>query len=219
MRLVVGLGNPGSGYAGNRHNIGFMAADTIVRRLSFGPWRSKHQGLIADRTVDGEKVLVLKPLTWMNNSGRSVGEAARFLKIPPEDVIVLYDEIELAPGKLRVKQGGGHAGHNGIRDIDAHLGNAFWRVRLGVGRPREKAAVHGYVLSDFAKADREWLEPLLDAVADHLPVLLAGDEGRFMNRVTLATRPPDDEPKKKKTTGKTEAGPAEGAAPGDETRG
>lgn len=190
MRLVVGLGNPGAGYARNRHNIGFMAADEIVRRHAFSAWRNKFQAELADGTLSGEKVIVLKPLTYMNLSGQAVGEALRFYKILPKDVIVIYDEIELPPGKIRVKQGGGHAGHNGLRSLDQHIGKDYWRVRLGVGRPPQKEQVANYVLHDFAKADEAWLTPLLDSVATHLPVLVKGNEGGFMNKVTLDIAPP-----------------------------
>lgn len=188
MFLVVGLGNPGSEYAGNRHNIGFMAADTFVRLHKFGPWRNRFNSDICEGTIAGEKVLVQKPQTFMNRSGQAVGEAARFFKIAPEQIIVLHDELELPPGKLKAKQGGGHAGHNGLRDIDAHIGNTTWRVRLGIGRPHDKALVHNWVLGDFAKADGAWLETFLTSVADRLPLLLAGQESEFMNRVTLDTR-------------------------------
>lgn len=190
MYLVVGLGNPGGEYARNRHNIGFMAVDDLVRRHSFGAWRGKYQGDLADGEIAGQRVLALKPMTYMNRSGQSVGACAKFFKIPPENVIVLHDEIELAPGKLRVKKGGGHAGHNGLRDIDAHIGRDYWRVRLGVGRPHDKALVHKWVLSDFAKAEQDDLEKFLDAVAANFPLLLKGDHGGFMNRVALATQPP-----------------------------
>lgn len=190
MRLVVGLGNPGAAYARNRHNIGFMAADALVRRHSFGPWRSKFQGEVADGAIDGERVLLLKPQTYMNLSGQSVAAAVRFHKIELNDVIVIHDELDLAPGRVRVKKGGGAGGHNGLRSIDAHLGPDYWRVRLGVGHPGEKDRVTGHVLNDFAKADEAWLTPLLDAVADAFPLLLAGDDNGFMNKVQVLTRPP-----------------------------
>jgi len=190
MLLLAGLGNPGSRYANNRHNIGFMAVDEIVRRHSFSPWRSRFQADCAEGFLDGEKVLVLKPQTYMNESGRSVGEALRFFKLAPEDVVVLYDEIDLAPGKLRVKQGGGTGGHNGIRSLEAHIGKEFWRVRLGVGHPGHKDLVHGHVLSDFAKSDKPWVEKLLDAVASEIAALVEGDAPRFMSRVAELTAPP-----------------------------
>lgn len=202
MLLLVGLGNPGSGYAKNRHNIGFMAVDEIVRRHNFGPYRSKFQGQIADGTIAGEKVLILKPETYMNLSGQSVAAAARFHKIPVQDILVLHDELDLPPGKLRVKRGGGAGGHNGLKSIDSHLGQDYRRVRLGIGHPGDKDRVAGYVLQDFAKAEEAWLTGLLDAVADAMPLLVKGDEAGFMNRVSLLVAPPKgDKPK-------TEAGKA-----------
>lgn len=188
--LVVGLGNPGREYAGNRHNIGFMAADSIVRRHSFSPWRAKFQGEMSEGGIDGIKVLALKPLTYMNLSGQSVAAAARFLKIPVEQVVVIHDELDLAPGRIRIKQGGGAGGHNGLKSIDAHLGANYRRVRLGIGHPGDKDRVADYVLHDFAKADQAWLDPLIDAVATHLGLVLKGDDAAFMNKVTTATRPP-----------------------------
>lgn len=190
MWLVAGLGNPGAEYAENRHNIGFMAVDELVRRHSFSPWRNKHRGEMADGTISGQRVLVLKPMTFMNRSGQSVGDVARFYKIPLSNIIVLHDELELAPGRLRLKQGGGHAGHNGLRDIDAHLGNEYWRIRLGIGRPHDKAMVNKWVLGDFSKVDAVWLEPFLDALARNFRLVLDGDQAGFMNRVTTATQPP-----------------------------
>lgn len=210
MVLVVGLGNPGPEYARNRHNIGFMAADELVRRHSFGPWRAKFQGEIAEGVINGTKVMVLKPLTYMNLSGQSVGAASRFLKVPVEDIVVLHDELDLAPGRLRVKRGGGAGGHNGLKSIDQHLGQNYRRVRLGIGHPGDKDRVAGYVLHDFAKADQAWLDPLLDAVADAFPHLLAGDDAGFMNRVTMLTAPP--KPKKDKPA-ELPAKPAETTTP------
>jgi len=189
MFLVVGLGNPGQPYAGNRHNIGFMAVDEIVRRHGFSPWRAKFQGEIADGVVDGRKILALKPLTYMNDSGRSVLGAATFYKIPPEDIIVFHDEIDLAPGKLRVKRGGGHAGHNGLRSIHAGIGADYARVRMGVGHPGDKEQVKNYVLKDFAKADAEWLEPMLDGCAEFLGDVLSGDDPSFMSKVAHRISP------------------------------
>ncbi|MBI3672399.1 MAG: aminoacyl-tRNA hydrolase, partial [Rhizobiales bacterium] len=186
MYLVVGLGNPGPKYAGNRHNIGFMAVDEIVRRHGFSPWRRKFQGEIAEASIAGEKVMALKPMTYMNDSGRAAGEAMRFYDIDPSRLIVFYDEIDLQPGKVRVKLGGGAAGHNGIRSLIAHVGPHFVRVRLGIGHPGEKGLVHPHVLNDFAKSDREWLAPLIDAVAEHFPLLIEGQEGSFQNKVHLA---------------------------------
>ena len=199
MRLLVGLGNPGANYALNRHNIGFMALDAIANAFRFSAWRERFQGEMAEGAVDGDKVLMLKPMTYMNLSGQSVGEAIRYLKIAPADVIVFHDEIELPAGKLRVKLAGGSAGHNGIRSLDAHIGYDYWRVRLGVGRPggpEDKARVKGHVLENFAKADGEWLAPMMDAVVQALPLLIAGDENKFMSKVTLLTNPPA--PKNKK---------------------
>jgi peptidyl-tRNA hydrolase, PTH1 family len=192
--LVVGLGNPGPKYQANRHNIGFMAVDAIARRHGFGPFRSRFQGEIAEGVVDGVRVLVLKPMTFMNESGRSVAAAARFFKIPVETIVVLHDELDLAGGKIRVKDGGGHAGHNGLRSLHAHLGAEYRRVRLGIGHPGDKNRVVGYVLEDFAKADAAWLDPLLDAVADNFPHLAKGDASAFMSKVALALNPPQARP-------------------------
>ena len=192
MFLLVGLGNPGTKYAGNRHNIGFMAVDEIVRRHGFSSWRRKYHGEVSEGTLGLEKVLVLKPLTFMNESGQSVGAAIRFLDIEPERVIVIYDEIDLMAGKIRVKLGGGAAGHNGIRSISAHIGPHYTRVRLGVGHPGDKNLVHPHVLSDFAKAEKTWLSPLLDAVAEYAPLLVEGDNGTFQNKVHLALHPAPD---------------------------
>ncbi|MPZ08672.1 MAG: aminoacyl-tRNA hydrolase [Kiloniellaceae bacterium] len=197
MLLLAGLGNPGPSYANNRHNIGFMAVDEIVRRHSFSPWRSRFQADCAEGFLAGEKVLVVKPQTYMNDSGRAVGEALRFYKLAPEEVFVLYDEIDLAPSKVRVKQGGGTGGHNGIRSLEAHIGKDFWRVRLGVGHPGHKDLVHGHVLSDFAKTDKVWLDKLLDAVASEIPLLIAGEAPRFMSRVAEIVNPPRPKPPKK----------------------
>ncbi len=202
MKLFVGLGNPGSEYAGNRHNVGFMAVDQIARAHRFGPWKRKFQGHAADGEIAGEKVLLLKPDTYMNESGRSVGEAARFLKIPEADIVVFYDEIDLGPSKLKVKTGGGNAGHNGLRSISAHLGNDYVRVRIGVGHPGAKELVARWVLSDFAKADQAWLEPLLDAIAKAAPRLLKDDQSRFLTDVAKdlgeAPDPRKDRAKEKK---------------------
>lgn len=214
MLLFVGLGNPGPSYEGNRHNIGFMALDEIVRAHGFGPWRSRFQGLAADGSIAGAKVLALKPLTFMNESGRSVGEALRFFKLDPSAVFVFYDELDLVPGKLRVKTGGGAGGHNGIRSIDRHIGQAYHRIRLGIGHPGDKAKVHGYVLSDFAKAERTgWVPTLIDAVAREVPALVDGDEGRFMSRVAHAVFPPPPKPAKPSPPAKSAAD----AAPSDAT--
>ncbi|TIS87501.1 aminoacyl-tRNA hydrolase [Mesorhizobium sp.] len=188
MLLFAGLGNPGGKYANNRHNVGFMAADAIARRHSFSPWSKKFQGLIAEGTLGGEKVILIKPQTFMNLSGQAVGEALRFYKLSPSALTVFYDEIDLPAGKLRVKVGGGSGGHNGIRSLDQHVGKDFRRVRIGVGHPGVKEMVHGHVLGDFAKADQDWLTVLLDAIADGAELLAKGDDSSFMNRVTLALR-------------------------------
>ncbi|GAB6052767.1 aminoacyl-tRNA hydrolase [Magnetospira thiophila] len=191
MLLVVGLGNPGAGYAGNRHNIGFMAVDALVRRHSFGPWRNKFQAELAEGMVAGVKVYALKPLTYMNESGRAVAACAGFYKISVNGLLVFHDDLDLQPGKLRIKAGGGHGGHNGLRSLDAHLGSRdYRRVRLGIGHPGDKERVHGHVLSDFAKADGAWLTPMIDALAEQFPLLVRGDDSGFMNRVALALQPP-----------------------------
>ncbi len=190
MRLLVGLGNPGAKYARTRHNIGWMAVDEIVRRHGFGPWRARFEGRCAEGTVAGEKVLALKPETFMNDSGRAVGAAARFFKLAPADLVVIHDEVDLAPGKIRFKVGGGHAGHNGLRDIDAHIGRDYARVRLGIGHPGERDRVHGHVLDEFSKADMAWVTPLLDAVAEAFPLLVADGGARFLTRVAAILNPP-----------------------------
>ena len=196
MHLLVGLGNPGPKYAGNRHNVGFMAVDEIVRRHGFSAWRKRFQGEAAEGQLAGEKVLVLKPMTYMNESGRSVGEAMRFFDIDPAQVIVFYDELDLEPGKLRVKFGGGAAGHNGIRSITAHAGPHFQRVRIGIGHPGDRNMVMPHVLSDFAKADKAWLPPLLDAVAEHAGLLVSDQAASFQNKVHLALNPAPEKPAK-----------------------
>ena len=188
--LIAGLGNPGAEYAGHRHNIGFMALDRIASDQGFGPWRAKFQGQIAEGRIGSKRVTLLKPGTFMNESGRAVGEAARFLKLDPDDVIVLHDELDLAPGKCRVKTGGGHAGHNGLRSIHAHIGADYARVRLGIGHPGRKELVSGYVLHDFARADQAWLDDLLRGVSDGIPKLVTGDAAGFQNAVALRTAPP-----------------------------
>ncbi len=189
MRLLVGLGNPGGKYARNRHNIGFMAVDAIARAHDFGPWRAKFQGEIAEGRLGTEKALLLKPGTFMNLSGDAVRAAATFYKLTPADIIVLHDELDLAPGKVRVKTGGGHAGHNGLRSIQAHIGPEFTRVRLGIGHPGHKDLVTPHVLGDFAKAEEDGLAELLEGVADGAPALAAGDEAGFLNRVALRRAP------------------------------
>ncbi|WP_027233433.1 aminoacyl-tRNA hydrolase [Phyllobacterium sp. UNC302MFCol5.2] len=186
MLLIAGLGNPGSQYAANRHNIGFMAADEIHRRHGFSPWTRKFQALIADGMIDGEKTILIKPQTFMNLSGQAVGEAMRFYKLGVGDLIVIYDELDLAAGKVRVKIGGGSGGHNGIKSIDAHCGKDYKRVRLGINHPGGKEMVSNHVLGNFAKADREWLDPLLEAIAANAGLLVRKDDSGFMNRVALA---------------------------------
>ena len=191
MHLLVGLGNPGANFSRNRHNIGFMAVDEIVRRHSFGPWRKRFEGQCAEGTFDGEKILALKPNTFMNESGRAVGTAVRFYKLTPQDVTVFHDEIDLAPEKVRFKRGGGHAGHNGIRDIAAHIGAEFARVRIGVGHPGLKDRVSGHVLDDFSKAEMEWVLPMLDAMSEAFPFLATGDGPAFTSRLALILKPAD----------------------------
>ena len=189
MQLFVGLGNPGAKYVRNRHNVGFMALDQIAGDHGFSPWRGKFQGSLTEGRLGDDKVILLKPETYMNNSGQSVGEAMRFYKLTPARVTVFHDEIDLAPGKLRVKQGGGHAGHNGLRSLHAHIGADYARVRIGVGHPGHKDAVPGYVLRDFPKADEEWLDDMLRGIGDGAPHLAAGDTGRFQNAVALRMQP------------------------------
>ena len=189
MLLWVGLGNPEPGMARQRHNIGFMALDVIAARHGFSPWRQRFKGLVAEGTVGGEKVIGLKPMTYMNASGESVQAAAAFYKLPTEAVTAFHDELDLAPGKVRVKRGGGAAGHNGLRSMDRMLGTQdYWRVRLGIGHPGSKERVIGHVLGDFAKADRDWLIATLDAVAEAAPLLAAGQAEAFMSRVALLTQ-------------------------------
>ena len=195
MLLIVGLGNPGPRHANDRHNIGFMAVDEIVRRHRFTPLRRRFHGEARDATIAGEKVLALKPSTFVNRSGEAVGAALRYYKLAPERLVVIYDELDLAPGKLRVKTGGGYAGHNGLRSIGSHIGPDFRRVRIGIGHPGDKDLVTNYVLGNFAKADGPWIDTLLAAVADAVPLLVAGDDNGFMSRVAELTRPPT--PRKK----------------------
>jgi PTH1 family peptidyl-tRNA hydrolase len=190
MKLFVGLGNPGAKYAGNRHNIGYMAVDRIAADHGFGPWRSKFQSVISEGRLGREKVILLKPETFMNLSGQSVGEAMRFHKLESSEVIVFHDELDLAPGKCRLKTGGGHAGHNGLRSIHAHIGEAYDRVRLGIGHPGDKNRVAGYVLADFAKAEADWLDDLLRGISDGAAALADGEGAKFLNAVSLRTAPP-----------------------------
>jgi PTH1 family peptidyl-tRNA hydrolase len=189
VRLWVGLGNPEPGMARQRHNIGFMAMDVIAHRHGFTPWRQRFKGLVSEGSVGGEKVLALKPMTYMNVSGESVQAAAAFFKLPPEAITAFHDELDLAPGKVRVKRGGGAAGHNGLRSMDRSLGSPeYWRVRMGIGHPGDKDRVTGWVLGDFAKDDRNWLVGLLDAVADSADLLAADKPEDFMTKVALLTK-------------------------------
>ncbi|MFD1254963.1 Peptidyl-tRNA hydrolase [Devosia equisanguinis] len=192
MKLLVGLGNPGNQYAGNRHNIGFMAIDAIASAHGISGWKSKHAGLIAEGNIGTERVLLLKPQTFMNKSGDSVQQVTRFFKIPVGEVIVFYDELDLAPGKVRVKIGGGNGGHNGLRSIDPQIGLDYKRVRLGIGHPG-KEFVTPHVLGDFAKSDKAWLDPLLDEIARQAPLLLKGDDNGFMNKLALAVQGGEEE--------------------------
>ncbi len=197
MIIIAGLGNPGGQHAGNRHNIGFMAVDAIHRRHGFSPWAKKFKGLISEGEIAGDKVLLIKPQTFMNLSGESVGEALRFYKLGPESLIAIYDELDLLPGKARIKTGGGHGGHNGIKSLDAHCGREYRRLRLGIGHPGSKERVHGHVLGDFAKIDHIWLDPLLDALADNAAMLVKAEDSQLMNKLALATgAKPDDAPAK-----------------------
>jgi peptidyl-tRNA hydrolase, PTH1 family len=210
LLLLVGLGNPGPRYAANRHNLGFMVVDALARRYGFAPPRARFHGLIREGEIAGERMLALRPETFMNDSGQAVSEAMRFYKLEPAQVVVVHDEIELVPGKLRVKRGGGAGGHNGLRSLDAHIGPDYWRVRLGVGHPGNPDLVHHYVLSDFFKEERPLFEKLAEAVVEAFPLLVrdlvAGkDANDFMNKVVVATQPP--RPKKPKPE------PAEGAEP------
>src|SRR4051794_26535428 len=186
MRLFVGLGNPGAKYAHHRHNIGFRVVDAIARRHGFAPWRRRFQGETAEGVLDGERVVLLKPQTFMNESGRAVQQAANFFKLPPGEITVFQDELELPAGKMRVKIGGGIAGHNGLRSLSAHIGNDYRRVRVGIGHPGIKELVHGYVLSDFAKTDHPWVEALCEAIAENAALLMTGRDSTFQNKVHLA---------------------------------
>lgn len=192
MKLFVGLGNPGAKYARQRHNIGFMVVERIAARHGFSPWRSKFQGRVCEGDLGGERVHLLMPETYMNDSGRSVQDAARFLKIEDRDLVVFHDELDLVPGKVRVKLGGGNAGHNGLRSITAHRSNDYQRVRLGIGHPGHKDLVHNWVLGDFAKADQTWLPGLLDAIADAAPLLAQGQPEKFMSEVARLSGAPEE---------------------------
>jgi PTH1 family peptidyl-tRNA hydrolase len=186
MLLFVGLGNPGAKHAGNRHNVGFMVVEAIAKRHGFPPWRRRFQGVATEGTLAGERVLLLLPGTYMNESGRAVAEAAHFYKLDVGGIAVFHDEIELPPAKVRVKVGGGIAGHNGLRSISAHIGNDYRRVRIGVGHPGDKDLVHAHVLSDFAKSERAWVETLCDVMADNAGLLAEGKDASFQNKVHLA---------------------------------
>ncbi len=207
MHLIVGLGNPGDKYRNNRHNIGFLAVDAIARRHGFPGYREKYQGLISEGTIGGERALILKPQTFMNSSGDSVQKVANFYKLGPADITVIYDELDLAPGKSRIKVGGGNGGHNGLRSIDPQIGTAYRRIRLGIGHPGHKDRVMPWVLGDFSKADAEWLTPLLDALADNAGMILSNDDNGLMNKLALAVqgdgaarpqRPPSADPTRPK---------------------
>ncbi len=219
MILIAGLGNPGPKFAGNRHNIGFMVVDEIVRQHGLSPWRGKFQGEISDGLIDGAKVLAIKPMTYMNESGRAVGEAMRFFNLTPDDVVVVHDELDLPPGKMRMKTGGGHAGNNGLRSIIAHIGPDFHRVRFGIGHPGHKDKVHGYVLKDFSKQDLLSVDPLRDALVRHAGLLAVRQFATFQNKVHLDLAPADvakpkagaAQPDDGKTNDKTGDGPESGA--------
>jgi PTH1 family peptidyl-tRNA hydrolase len=204
--LLVGLGNPGAEYARNRHNIGFLAAEEIARRYGFAPFRGRFQGDLAAGRIEGRDVLLLKPMTFMNESGRSVAQAARFYKLPLAELTVIHDELDLPAGRLRVKRGGGAAGHNGLRSIDAHLGPDYRRIRLGIGHPGDKSRVLSHVLNDFAKADDAWLGPLLEALARNIGLILDGDDAGFASRVALALEPLKPRPDRAKPSSPSGAG-------------
>jgi PTH1 family peptidyl-tRNA hydrolase len=218
MQLFVGLGNPGAKYAHNRHNIGFMALDRIAADHGFGPWRSKFQGVISEGRFGSDRVVLLKPETFMNLSGQSVAAAAKFYKSETSQITVFHDELDLAPGKCRFKTSGGHAGHNGLRSIHQHIGPEYNRIRIGIGHPGHKDAVAGYVLRDFSKADQEWIDDLLRGISDGAPELAKGDSGRFMNAVALRTAPPrsstsQPKPKKEELPAKPAEKPTETLSP------
>jgi PTH1 family peptidyl-tRNA hydrolase len=203
MKLFVGLGNPGGEYAFHRHNVGFMAVDAVAASHDFPSWRKRFSGLTAEGKLGGETVLLLKPQTYMNESGRSVGEAVRFYKLRLGDVVVFHDELDLAPGKVRVKQGGGVAGHNGLRSLSAHIGNDYWRVRIGIGHPGHRDLVTGYVLRDFAKIERDWLETLLGAIAEAAPDLARGANDKFQSLVAHRVQSEAPEEKTENVRSKT----------------
>lgn len=206
MWLIAGLGNPGKSYQANRHNVGFMAVDTIAHRHRFSGFSKKQGAEISEGQIENEKLLLVKPLSFMNLSGTPVGELARYYKIPLEQVIVIHDELDIVPGKLRVKRGGGNGGHNGLKSLDAHLGQDYTRIRIGIGHPGDRDMVSGYVLHDFSKEDMQQVMPVLDAVSTHIGELLAGDEAGFMNKVALATQPPKPPKPPKPTTNEEKNG-------------
>ena len=210
MRLLVGLGNPGSRYAMTRHNVGFMAVDAIAQRYRFAPFRAKFQGTFAEGLIGDARVLVLKPETYMNLSGDSVGAAARFYKIEPSEIAVIHDDIDLADGKMRVKRGGGAGGHNGLRSIDETLGPDYWRVRIGIGHPGMRGLVEAYVLQNFLAEERQWLDPLIAAIAEASPVLVGADPLAFMSKVAHILKP------NKHTAPPTPALPLKGGGSGEE---
>ncbi len=190
MYLLVGLGNPGLEYTENRHNVGFMCLDEIRKSYGFPPEKQKFSGFLTEGTIEEEKVYLFKPLTYMNRSGRAIAEAAHFFKIPPEHVIVFHDDLDLVPGKVQMKHGGGHGGHNGLRDLDAHMGNQYWRVRIGIGRPLHKGAVTSYVLSNFSKEEHIWLDPLLVLLADEAHLLFTTKPEDYGAKIMQALPPP-----------------------------
>ena len=207
MLIIAGLGNPGSKYSGNRHNIGFMALDAIQRRPGFAPWSKKFKAEISEGELASQKVLLIKPQTFMNLSGEAVGEAMRFYKLTPENIVAIYDELDLLPGKARIKTGGGHGGHNGVKSLDAHCGREYRRLRLGIGHPGSKEQVQNHVLGDFAKIDRIWLDPLLEALADNAEMLVKGEDSQLMNKLALAVGVKgEDAPEKSKKADKPAAG-------------
>jgi PTH1 family peptidyl-tRNA hydrolase len=196
MYLFVGLGNPGLEYAKNRHNVGFLCIDEIRKSYGFPPEKPKFSGFLTEGQVDGEKVFLFKPLSYMNRSGKPVGEVCRFYKIPTDKVVVFHDDLDLAPGKIRVKQGGSHAGHNGLKDLDAHIGPNYWRVRIGIGRPHHKGGVDSHVLSDFSKEERQWLDPLLVLIADEVNLLLISKPEDFISKIMQILPPPQQKTEK-----------------------
>jgi len=209
MLLLVGLGNPGPKYANHRHNIGYRVVDEIVHHHGFGPWRSKFQALVSEGQLAGEKVLAVKPTTYMNESGRALAEILRFYKLDLDDVVVFHDELDLPPGKVRIKTGGGHGGNNGVRSATSHIGADFRRVRIGIGHPGRKDLVARYVLHDFARADTTWIEPLVDVLAIHADLLAAGKDSSYANKIHLATQPekPERKPKSKTKDPKPDSKP------------